>query len=354
MKKPIYILTLGVSCTILAACGGPPANNPLLKEAQLNYQTAASDPEIVANAPVAMKTAGEALGKSETMFNQGAEENVVTHYAYLANQRTEIAKQNARQQAAENTIEHAKTERQEVLLTAREQDAKLSQRQAEEAKLGMVKAEISAEQAKTEARVAEAEADNAKQGMVEATVSAEQAKAEAVHQTREAEIAKAEAVHQTREAEMAKAEARDALASAQALSERVAELEARKTNRGLVITLSDILFDSGKATLKVGADRALVELTSFLNEYEDRNLLIEGFTDNVGTTEYNQDLSVRRANAVRRALVLKGVADTRIRTDGLGERYPVATNDTGAGRQQNRRVEIVISDESGMIPGRDN
>jgi outer membrane protein OmpA-like peptidoglycan-associated protein len=153
---------------------------------------------------------------------------------------------------------------------------------------------------------------------------------------------------------MAKAEARDALASAQALSERVAELEARKTNRGLVITLSDILFDSGKATLKVGADRALVELTSFLNEYEDRNLLIEGFTDNVGTTEYNQDLSVRRANAVRRALVLKGVADTRIRTDGLGERYPVATNDTGAGRQQNRRVEIVISDESGMIPGRDN
>ncbi|MGA7305130.1 MAG: OmpA family protein, partial [Rhodothermales bacterium] len=87
---------------------------------------------------------------------------------------------------------------------------------------------------------------------------------------------------------------------------------------------------------------------------EKRNILIEGFTDNVGKTSYNVDLSQRRANAVRDALISKGISQSRIRTNGLGEEYPVATNDTEAGRQQNRRVEIVISDESGKIPGREN
>ena len=333
MKRLHHILTFSIGCIILAACGGPPANNPLLKEAQRDYHAAANNPDIVANAPVALKQADVALNKSESLLQQGADEDEVTHYAYLAKQRTEIAKEKAKQHAAEEEIEHAKLERKEVLLKARENEVEQSQLEAKQAKQN-------AEAAKQQAAEAKEDAQAAKEDLTEARMTAEAAKAEAREKAREAEAAKAAAAA--------------ALAGAQALADSVAELNARQTERGLVITLSDILFDFDKATLKSGADRALNKVAGFLDEYEKRNILIEGFTDNVGKTSYNVDLSQRRANAVRDALISKGISQSRIRTNGLGEEYPVATNDTEAGRQQNRRVEIVISDESGKIPGREN
>lgn len=166
----------------------------------------------------------------------------------------------------------------------------------------------------------------------------------------EARAAEAEVAQ--RRAEAARSEAEAALARAQQLSEQVNELEAELTRRGLVLTLGDVLFDSGQATLKPGANRTIGALVTFLNENPERNVLIEGFTDSVGSDELNLGLSQRRADAVRTALVERGIAGTRIRTRGFGESYPVASNDTAAGRQQNRRVEIVISDPQGQIPER--
>lgn len=324
MKRYIYALTTIVSCILIAACGGPPGNNPLLSEAQREYQLANSDSQIVANAPVQLKKAEQALSKGEDLARQGAEEDVVAHYAYLAKQRTAIAKEMTRLSVAESEIDRAELERKETLLAVREREAK--------------RAKVAAEQAK---EVAES-----------ATEVAAEAVEEAVESKQEAQVAKKQAQDKALEAEAAKAAAATAIQSAHALAQRVAELEARETERGLVITLSDILFEFDKADLKPGADRALSELATFLREYGDRNLLIEGFTDSIGSHAYNEDLSRRRADAVRRALIAKGISDTRIRTRGLGEDYPVAGNDTEAGRQQNRRVEIVISDESGEIPNR--
>ena len=120
--------------------------------------------------------------------------------------------------------------------------------------------------------------------------------------------------------------------------------------RGLVLTLGDVLFDTAQATLKAGADRTLDRLSSFMMEYPDRQVAIEGHTDSRGSDDYNRDLSKRRADAVRDALVDRGVQSQRIRSVGLGEAYPIAGNDTAGGMQQNRRVEIVISDESGNFP----
>jgi len=120
------------------------------------------------------------------------------------------------------------------------------------------------------------------------------------------------------------------------------ELNAKQTNRGLVLTLGDVLFESGKAKLLPGSARAIEQLAEFLKENPEREVLIEGHTDNVGSATFNIDLSLRRAEAVADALIDRGIGADRIHTRGYGEVYPVASNKTAAGRQQNRRVEIII------------
>jgi outer membrane protein OmpA-like peptidoglycan-associated protein len=127
------------------------------------------------------------------------------------------------------------------------------------------------------------------------------------------------------------------------------DLQSKKTNQGMVMTLSDVLFDTGRATLKPGADRDIDRLAQALQDNPNTRVKIEGYTDSVGSDSYNQSLSERRSQAVVDALRLRGVPTDRLEAQGLGKEYPVATNDTPAGRQQNRRVEIVFSDESGRF-----
>ena len=120
-------------------------------------------------------------------------------------------------------------------------------------------------------------------------------------------------------------------------------LQARPTDRGLVLTLGDTLFATGKSELKSGATANLDRLTAFMNEYPKRTAAIEGFTDSMGSDEMNQSLSQRRADAVKGYLVGQGVSSARLSSSGRGESSPVADNESAAGRQQNRRVEVVIS-----------
>lgn len=129
------------------------------------------------------------------------------------------------------------------------------------------------------------------------------------------------------------------------LEKQVANLETQETERGLVLTLNEILFEFDSAKLKPGAERTMAKIADFLNEYPKRNIMVEGFTDSVGSDSYNEDLSQDRAAAVKMALVSRGVKTSRVDTHGYGEEYPVASNDTDAGRQQNRRVEIVVADK---------
>lgn len=130
------------------------------------------------------------------------------------------------------------------------------------------------------------------------------------------------------------------------------ELKAKKTERGLVITLGDVLFSTNKAQLKSGGMRNVQKLADFLKQYPQRKVLVEGFTDSTGSDSLNQELSERRANAVRTALVDMGISSDRINTRGYGKAFPIADNNTAASRQLNRRVEIVLSDENGNITPR--
>ncbi|HYR97115.1 MAG TPA: OmpA family protein, partial [Candidatus Binatus sp.] len=126
------------------------------------------------------------------------------------------------------------------------------------------------------------------------------------------------------------------------LEEELRQLHAKQTERGTVITLNDVLFETGSAELKPGAMRDLQRLVVVLRDEPDRQVVIEGHTDDVGTAEHNRQLSQERADAVREALVTNGISRDRIEARGLGESYPVAPNSNQAGRQQNRRVEVII------------
>jgi outer membrane protein OmpA-like peptidoglycan-associated protein len=158
----------------------------------------------------------------------------------------------------------------------------------------------------------------------------------------------------SREAANANREAADAnmarsqeAAKAAQLQAEVDALKAKPTDRGLVLTLGDVLFDTGKATLNSGAGRKLDQLAQFLTDHPDRRVEIDGFTDSVGSDAYNQELSQRRADAVKAALVGRGIDPTRVNTEGYGKDFAVASNADASGRQQNRRVEVVIGGENG-------
>jgi len=156
--------------------------------------------------------------------------------------------------------------------------------------------------------------------------------------------------------------ASDAVRKADALQTRadslemeLADLKLKKTERGLVLTLSDVLFDTGGATLKSGAGAPLDRLATVLNEQSDRKVLIEGHTDNVGSDQDNFGLSERRAQSVQAGLTQRGVARNQITAVGKGENFPIASNDSTEGRQSNRRVELIFTDGGERIaadPGR--
>lgn len=138
-------------------------------------------------------------------------------------------------------------------------------------------------------------------------------------------------------------------AEAEEARRQLEELNAKKTERGLVITLSDILFRTDMAQLERSGIQTVQKLADFLKQYPQRTVLIEGHTDSTGSHSYNEGLSDRRANAVRTALMESGVSRDRIASRGYGEIYPVADNNTAEGRQLNRRVEIILSDEEGKV-----
>lgn len=147
-----------------------------------------------------------------------------------------------------------------------------------------------------------------------------------------------------REAELIKARQ-----EAQALQQQMAALEAERTERGMVLTLGDVLFDSGESTLKPGASRNIMKIAEFMHGYPDRQAVIEGHTDSMGDEDFNLDLSRDRAFAVRQALVQQGISAARITTQGFGEALPVASNETSTGRQENRRVEIIFPDDGTQV-----
>jgi len=162
------------------------------------------------------------------------------------------------------------------------------------------------------------------------------------------ELAEKQAALAEKKATVAKEEAKVTKKTAEqaaAIEQKLAELNAKETERGLELTLRDVLFETDRADLKPQALEDLYLMVIFLREDPERHILIEGHTDSIGSESYNLDLFQQRATAVRNFLERNGISPERIATRGYGKVYPVASNDTEAGRQQNRRVEVVVLHE---------
>jgi outer membrane protein OmpA-like peptidoglycan-associated protein len=216
-----------------------------------------------------------------------------------------------------------------------------ARRQAELDRLTAEAARIAAERDKAAAEAARLAADSQAQ---QARALADQAARDKA--AAEAARAAAESARLAAEASAAKAEREKAELRDQLRQQLNSILETRESARGLIVNLSDVLFDTGSANLKPGAREKLAKVAGILLSHRGLKLQVEGHTDSVGSTEYNQHLSENRAGSVRTYLVEQGIAPNNVGTAGFGETMPVASNDTAAGRQQNRRVELIVSGES--------
>jgi outer membrane protein OmpA-like peptidoglycan-associated protein len=254
------------------------------------------------------------------------------------NQEIRLAKKETEQAKSMALSEAEKAKRAKM-------EAEVKAREAEQARSMALLAAEKAERAKKEAEAAKllasaesAEKEKANREAAIKAQEAEQARMQAEARAREAEQARMQAEAKAREAERAKAEIDELLS-------QLSDLKAKQTERGIVLTIGDVLFAFDKATLSSEAFRNVDKLADFLKKHPNRSVLVEGHTDSVGSDEYNLDLSKKRADAVKNALVAKGVGEERIATKGYGEKYPVASNNTSDGRQLNRRVEVVILNE---------
>jgi outer membrane protein OmpA-like peptidoglycan-associated protein len=308
-----------------------------------------------------MSKADQQLKGAEEVYHSGRDKKSVDAAAREVVETAEEARVMAVKQKAEEdaqaTVGAEKRAALEREAKARaDADAEVKRRQEAD------QARAAAETAKAEAVRMKQEAEQASQDAVRQRQEAEQARAAALEQQQVAQAAaeqaardRAAAVSQQRAAEAeaekakqaaAQAEAEKAQLRAQLLSQLNSILQTRDSARGLIVNMSDVLFDTGSYTLKPGAREKLAKISGIVLAHPGLNLQIEGHTDSVGTDEFNQQLSERRADSVRDFLAQQGVPGSAISARGFGKTQPVATNDTAEGRQRNRRVELVVNGDA--------
>ena len=295
------------------------------------YVQAKANPKVEANAPTLLTEAGGLLQEAKDARSYREMERL----GYLSEKKTQIAVAAAEGKEFEKAREALKKEEADLLnqkrLLGATVQAQSAQAEAEQARRAAAAEASTAEKAKKEAEASQARALSEAEKAERSKKEAEQARLQSREEAEKAEKAR-------RETEQAKAEIDQFLKD-------LSDLQGKMTERGIVLTMGDVLFSSGKADLSAGAVRNLDKITGFLQKHPDRNLLIEGHTDSIGSDEFNQALSQKRADAVKEALVGKGVVPDRIVTKGYGKQFPMAGNDTESGRQMNRRVEVVILNE---------
>ncbi|PKO73685.1 MAG: flagellar motor protein MotB [Betaproteobacteria bacterium HGW-Betaproteobacteria-17] len=348
MKKNRYLPLSLLAAAMLAGCTTLPPKNTALEDARSVYSSARTNPQVVNLAPIELQKAGETLGKADAALNKG-DDAAVNQLAYLTKQQVAIAQETARRKAAEAAVLSASAQRDQVRLAARTAEAEAARRQAamSQAEVDEARRQAAIAQQTAEQQAAALAAASAQAQRDEALIAARQAELEAARQ--QALIAQQAAEQKAAALEAARAQAERDQAMIAQQEQQLRELDAKQTDRGMVITLGDVLFSVNKAELSPGGVRNVQKLADFLNQYPQRKVLIEGHTDSTGRRSINQPLSERRADAVRTALVGMGISSDRIQTRGYADTYPVASNNTAAGRQLNRRVEIILSDDSGNI-----
>ncbi len=342
-RKSVLIMS-ALAAAVISACASN-APNASLENARVAVNRTADTPEVVRRAPLELKAARDTIDKADNVWRNDRDEGEVNHLSYLATQRAEVARNLARSRQVDEDVKDANSASDKLRLEART-------REAEKARMDATAAQSQTQAAQAQARQSQIDAANAQQ-------TAATAQQNALAATRMAAADRAQSIAAQEAAAAERLRAEQATGAANAAQERVRQLETqlkdiegKQTERGLLVTLGDVLFAFNKAELTPQAAPRLDKLAAFLKQFPQRKLLVEGYTDAVGSDAYNMELSERRAESIREALVARGIDITRIVTKGYGKAYPVADNASVDGRAMNRRVEVVIADENGMLRGR--
>jgi len=276
------LIATAVAAILLAGCAAAPVKPDGAMEARAKLTQLQSDPNLSSRAAAAIKDAELAVRAAE---QPEPNKELAAHRVYLADRKVDTAKALAQARFAEDQRVALTADRDKSRLDARTREADAAKGQAATARAEGAEQRAAADQARTDATAAQLAAANSEQQAAE-------------------------------------------------LQRQIDALHAKPTDRGLVLTLGDVLFTTGKADLKSGATGNLNKLAAFLDKYPDRNVAIQGYTDSVGSEDYNQALSERRAESVKSYLTGQGIGATRLTASGKGRSDPVADNDSASGRQQ--------------------
>lgn len=295
------LIAAGVAAALLAGCASTPSTPPEVAAVRARLIALQTDANLASRAAVAVKEADTAVRLAET---SQPDKLLAAHRVVMADRKVETARALAEMDFAEFERTALTEQRERARLDARTREADAARMQARIAENAGAQQKLAADQARLDADVAQQVAADSRQ----AALSSQQQAAE--------------------------------------LQRGLDDLHAQVTDHGLVLTLGDVLFTSGKSDLRSVASGHLDKLAAFLTRYPQRTVTIQGYTDSLGNEDYNLRLSEQRAESVRLYLAGHGVASSRLAASGRGESDPVADNDSSAGRQQNRRVQVHISDDS--------
>lgn len=335
-SRMIFIVMLA---GMFAACTSVPERNTALDQARSAFNAAQANPQIATLAHEELKRASDSLSAAEDAASKHATTETVNHLAYMTEQRVIIANETASSKASQAVTASAAAERDKLVLSARTNETAMARHE-------LVLSQQSNARKSSELAAADA---NAQRDQAQLAMSANETDtAQRAADTAEQQLALSEQSNAQKSTELALADATAVRSEARVsdLELQLKDLNAKKTDRGMVVTLGDVLFDTGQSQVLASGRSNIAKLADFFKRNPERTASIEGYTDDVGVPSVNLELSQRRANAVMTALIGLGVPADRLSTLAHGEDMPTADNATAAGRQMNRRVEIVIAPRS--------
>ena len=327
MNRSLTRILLILMLVLLSACTAAPKKDLALERVREELDNLKSHPELAGYASPALGEAERALRKAEMAVG---DDLYRSYLIYMADRRIQIARTMAEREQYEKTLDQLEDERSNMLIKASQQEADNARMEAERARLLVATTSEEAQRAKEEKETAQQkEAESARA----AQLSAE-----------EADQARRLAESRASEAEFARREADLASQQVTSLTRQLENLQLRETESGVVVTLGDVLFASGQAQLVEGGRSSLEEVVDLLQTEPDKKIRVEGHTDSRGDADANLLLSEQRAQAVREALISLGVASERVSALGMGEDFPIASNEDEDGRARNRRVDVILLD----------
>ncbi|MDO8272164.1 MAG: OmpA family protein [Gammaproteobacteria bacterium] len=341
------LITLAAASLLLAACASAPQAPEGSAEVRSKLTSLRTNSELASRAPIEIQAAEVAVKAAERPQESNTQ---ARHLVLIADQKVEIAHAWAQSRLLEDQREDLSSRTEAMRLDARTReadrarnDATNSRNQAQAARSDANAARNATDVARDQAAMARNDANASRRAADTAQGQTAVARDQAATARNDASAARSATSVAQNQADRARQDTDAARAENEELQRQINDLNAQMTDRGLVVTLGDVLFETDKSDLRSGSLEHLDKLAAFLNRYEDRTVSIEGHTDSTGDESYNLNLSERRAESVRSYLTNHGVDRSRLEASGKGEGSPITGNNTAIDRQQNRRVEVIIA-----------